>query len=223
MSGAAFGPRFHFERKSEIKMSGQGDKNSGQWSVASYQKSAGKDRKRDSKTGRVSRRRVSQGKSEAERRRVEPEWELARSQSARIQNDKQRGEWAELCFTARAAGIGLCVCKPYGDSAQYDVGIEQEGRIRSGAGEERGTRLLRVQIKSTTYSRDGSFTCNLVGRGHRGYAEGVVDVFAVYVVPLDVWYIVPFAATAGTVSLQFKPGRKSEKYRRYMEAWHLLR
>ena len=156
---------------------------------------------------------------------MEPEWELARSQSARIQNDKQRGEWAELCFTARAAGIGLCVCKPYGDSAQYDVGIESGGATRSDAGEERarGTCLLRVQIKSTTYSRDGSFTCNIVGRGHKGYAAGVVDFFAVYVVPLDVWYIVPFEATQGTVSLQFKPGKKGEKYRRYLEAWHLLR
>ena len=64
----------------------------------------------------------------------------------RFGNCKQRGEWAELCFMARAAGMGLCVCKPYGDSAQYDVGIEDAGR------------LLRVQIKSTTYSRAGAFT-----------------------------------------------------------------
>lgn len=142
-------------------------------------------------------------KTGAERRRVEPEWELARSQGERLQNCKQRGEWAELCFTARAAGMGLCVCKPYGDSAQYDVGIEHEGR------------LMRVQIKSTTYSRDGSFTCNVVGRGHSGYAAGVVDFFAVYLVPLDVWYILPFEAMAGTVSLQFTPGRKGQKYQQY--------
>lgn len=75
---------------------------------------------------------------------------------------------------ARAAGMGLCVCKPYGDSAQYDVGIEDEGR------------LLRVQIKSTTYSRDGSFTCNVVGRGRKGYVAGVVDFFAIYLVPMNV-------------------------------------
>lgn len=129
----------------------------------------------------------------------------------RLRNCKQRGEWAELCFMARAAGMGLCVCKPYGDSAQYDVGIEDGGR------------MLRVQIKSTTYSRDGAFTCNVVGRGHVGYATGVVDFFAIYLVPLDVWYILPFEATAGTVSLQFAPERTGHKYQRYMEAWYLLR
>ena len=50
---------------------------------------------------------------------------------------KQQGEWAELCFMARAAGLGLRVSKPYGDSASYDVGVECDGRI------------LRVQVKST--------------------------------------------------------------------------
>jgi len=112
---------------------------------------------------------------------------------------------------ARAAGMGLCVCKPYGDSAQYDVGIEADGR------------LLRVQIKSTTYSRDGSFTCNLVGRGRKGYVAGVVDFFAIYLVPMNVWYILPFETLAGTVSLQFAPGRVGNKYQVYMEAWHLLK
>jgi hypothetical protein len=129
----------------------------------------------------------------------------------RFGNCKQRGEWAELCFMARAAGIGLCVCKPCGDSAQYDVGIEDGGR------------LLRVQIKSTTYSRDGAFTCNVVGRGRKGYVAGVVDFFAIYLVPMNVWYILPFKALAGTVSLQFAPERVGHKYQAYMEAWHLLR
>ena len=41
-----------------------------------------------------------------------------------IKNCKERGEWAELCFMARAAELGLKVSKPYGDSASYDVGVE---------------------------------------------------------------------------------------------------
>lgn len=149
-------------------------------------------------------------RSEA-RRRVLPEWGMAAKRSGRMGCPKQRGEWAELCFMARAAELGLCVCKPYGDSAQWDVGIAHGGR------------LLRVQIKSTTYSRDGSFTCNVVGPGHHGYRAGVVDFVAVYLVPVDVWYIVPFEATGGIVSLQFRPGKRGNKYSRYMEAWHLLR
>jgi len=150
-------------------------------------------------------------KTKAERRRILPEWKLALSRWKRMKSCKQRGEWAELCFMARAAEMGLCVCKPYGDSAHFDVGIEQEGR------------LLRVQVKGTTYARDGSFTCNLTGPGHKGYRAGVVDYFAVYLVPIDVWYILPFEATGGTVSLQFSPEERGHKYHRYLDAWHLLR
>jgi hypothetical protein len=150
-------------------------------------------------------------KKETARRRVLPEWGMAARRSGRMSCPKQRGEWAELCFMARAAELGLCVCKPYGDSTQWDVGIAH------------GDRIFRVQVKSTTYSRDGAFTCNVVGPGHAGYAEDVVDFVAVYLVPVDVWYIVPFEATGGVVSLQFRPGKRGSKYSRYLEAWHLLR
>jgi hypothetical protein len=65
-----------------------------------------------------------------------------------IKNRKQRGEWAEMCFMARAAAHGLCVAKPYGDSARYDFAIEHQGRF------------LRVQLKSTKYMRFGSYICH---------------------------------------------------------------
>jgi PD-(D/E)XK endonuclease len=101
---------------------------------------------------------------------------------------------------ARARRIGLTVLKPYGDSSRYDVGIEHAGR------------LVRVQIKSTTFSRGNTFTCNLVGPGRRAYAPGVVDFFAVYLVPMDRWYIIPFAAASKTsVSLQFTPQKQGHK------------
>ena len=54
---------------------------------------------------------------------------------------KERGEWAELCFMARAADRGLNVSRPHGDSASYDVGVEQNGRF------------LRIQVKSTSAIR----------------------------------------------------------------------
>jgi len=139
-----------------------------------------------------------------------PEWRMAVRRAGRMACPKQRGEWAELCFMARAAEMGLVTCKVYGDSEQWDVGIVHGGRVD------------RVQIKSSTYSRDGSFTCNVVGPGHKGYRAGVVDFVAIYLVPVDVWYIVPFEAMEGVVSLQFRPGELGNKYGRYMEAWHLL-
>jgi hypothetical protein len=54
---------------------------------------------------------------------------------------KQQGEWAELCFMARAAGHGLRVSKPYGDSASYDVGVEWVAPGREGWGVFGGCRF----------------------------------------------------------------------------------
>jgi len=128
----------------------------------------------------------------------------------RFKTCKEQGEWAQLLFMARAAEMGLAVSQPYGDSRSYDVGIEQDGR------------LLRVQVKSVTYARNGAFTCNLVGPGHARYRRRRVDFFAIYLIPVGVWYIIPFGAVSST-SLQLAPGRKGQKYQRFMEAWYVLR
>ena len=122
---------------------------------------------------------------------------------------KQRGEWAELCFMARAAERGLNVSKPHGDSASYDVGVEHDGKF------------LRVQVKSTTFRRKGSYTCNIVGPKRQRYARGRLDFFAVYLVTIDVWYIIPFEVAEGNQSLNLTP-RKGHKFSQYMEAWKLL-
>jgi hypothetical protein len=38
-----------------------------------------------------------------------------------VKGCKERGEWVELCFMAKAAGMGMLVSKPLGDSCRYDV------------------------------------------------------------------------------------------------------
>jgi hypothetical protein len=131
----------------------------------------------------------------------------------RLQDCKQRGEWAELCFMARAAQEGLKVSKPYGDSSSYDVGVQYHGRI------------LRVQVKSTIYKRRGidSYSLNIHGPRRQLYPSGSFDFFAVYLIPIDTWYIIPFADIATNFSLHFTPGSKRQKYEKYREAWHLLR
>ena len=76
---------------------------------------------------------------------------------------KERGEWAELCFMARAADRGLNVSRPHGDSASYDVGVEQNGRF------------LRIQVKSTSAIRRGSYRSNIIGPQHACYPRGKLD------------------------------------------------
>jgi hypothetical protein len=121
---------------------------------------------------------------------------------------KERGEWAELCFMARAVERGLAVTRPHGDSKSYDVGVEHNGRF------------LRVQVKSTTFKRKGSWTVNLIGAGRTKYGKGLVDFFAVYIVPIDLWYILPFEVVAENLSLNLTPAA-GHKFAQYREAWGL--
>ena len=124
--------------------------------------------------------------------------------------NKRRGEWAELCFMARAADRGLNVSRPFGDSISYDVGVEQNGRF------------LRIQVKSTSFRRKGSFMVKLVGAKEQCYARGTVDFFAIFLVPIDVWYIIPFDVVAGNTGLCLTP-RSGHKFAQYLEGWNLLR
>jgi hypothetical protein len=126
---------------------------------------------------------------------------------------KARGEWVELCFMTKAAGMGLKILKPFGDSSSYDVGVECNNRI------------LRVQVKSTIYHRPDTrfYALALHRANNQPYAKGTIDFFAAYVIPADVWYILPFDGAEGKITLHFNPGGKWEKNRKYREAWDLLR
>ena len=125
---------------------------------------------------------------------------------------KERGEWAELCFMAKAAGQGLSVSKPLGDSRRYDVLVEA------------GRRIARVQVKSTIYCRRrNEYSLNVMGPGRKRYQEGTVDFFAVYLIRLDEWYIIPYAALGKKLTLHLVPGGGRRKYGKYREAWDLLR
>ena len=65
---------------------------------------------------------------------------------------------------------------------------------------------------------------NVMGPQRERYPAGVVDFFAVYLIPIDVWYIIPYELMGQTnCSLHFTPGSKRQKYAAYREAWHLLR
>jgi hypothetical protein len=135
----------------------------------------------------------------------------------RIKGAGERGAWAELYFMVLAMTYGLKVSSPYGGFGPYDVGVE------SGIGP-----VLRVQVKCTLFEyHAGSYGVAIHtrngARGLRGYLPGTVDFFALYVVPTDDWYIVPYAVVGNRkASLNFKPGVKKQKYEKYREAWHLL-
>ena len=130
---------------------------------------------------------------------------------------KERGEWVELQFMARAVRLGFKVAKPWGDSSAYDVGVEY------------GQRYLRVQVKSTTYRTGTGYLCGFKpGEGSKPYTTRKVDFFAAYVIPEDVWYVIPASVVLkkkGDLMLCPVERRKYDRYRyeSYREAWRLLR
>jgi hypothetical protein len=132
-----------------------------------------------------------------------------------IRSPKERGEWAELRFMARAAEEGFRVSKPWGDSARYDFAVEENGRF------------LRIQVKSSIHRNGTGYKCSIQPTGpnssSRRYTSEQVDFFAAYLIPEDAWYILP-AEIAENRAGQFKlsPNDSKDKYHPYKEAWHLL-
>ena len=150
-------------------------------------------------------------------------WRKAnRLAGAQLKHCKERGEWAELYFMMMAAGLGMKVSKPFGDSGRYDVGVESH--LRESNLPENQSRVLRVQVKSTIYKRRGNcYSLNVMGPQRKKYQPGTVDFFAVLLIPIDDWYIIPFEVMGRkNSSLHFTPASKRQKYGPYREAWHLL-
>ncbi|HXM60880.1 MAG TPA: group I intron-associated PD-(D/E)XK endonuclease [Terriglobales bacterium] len=128
----------------------------------------------------------------------------------KIKHPKLRGEWAEMCFMARAAEHGLSVTRPWGEMSRYDFAVEYKGRF------------VRVQVKSTMFLDRGGYVVTV--RGWKGkYTGDPFDFVAAYLIPLDIWYILPGDSFRMQGSVGLYPKLKKSKYRMYKEAWHLLR
>lgn len=129
-------------------------------------------------------------------------------------NCKRRGEWAELQFMARAAQHGLELVKPWGDSARYDIVVEIRGQF------------VRVQVKSTTALRpEGCYRCSVRGAcTSPPYKPGDFDFVAVYVIPEDLWYIIPAKLVLGKrKAVMLYTTSPTSLWAPYKEAWNLLR
>ena len=135
---------------------------------------------------------------------------MAKRKAKIIKDPKVRGEWVESVFMARAGEQGLAVSKPWGDSKSFDFVV---GHTR---------HFVSVQVKSTTAASGGGYVCVVRQQG-RAYARGSFDFVAAYVVQEDAWYIIPVEAMGGTECVTLCSKAKQAKYKRYREAWHLLR
>ena len=127
-----------------------------------------------------------------------------------IKDPKKRGEWVESVFVARASELGLPVSKPWGDSESYDFVVGRPGKF------------VGVQVKSTTIENGGGYVCVIRKQGG-AYTRGSFDFVAAYVVPEDVWYIIPVRDIRGRECMSLCSSSTRNENEKYREAWHLLR
>src|ERR1700682_4776914 len=101
------------------------------------------------------------------------------------QGTKKKGEEAELAFMLKAVSLGFGVAKPWGDSERYDFILDS------------GTRLTRVQVKSSSHIYSGAYFVN-AKRHMNGksipYRIGEIDFLIAQIVPEDSWYVIPLKA-----------------------------
>lgn len=153
--------------------------------------------------------RVRRRKTRVRRAPVERKW-WAFKPSLR-NTRKYRGEVAESVFLAKAIQMGFAVLKPWGDSERYDFVLDAGGQ------------LWRVQVKSAyRASAEGGYTIHACGNdGRSPYTAEEVDVIVAYIVPEDVWYVIPIGAFDGFTSMKLFPSsrRRRSRHEKYREAW----
>jgi len=137
-----------------------------------------------------------------------------------MRNSKDIGEFAEAKFVVKAIEEGLIVSEPTGDSAPYDRIVDN------------GNSLYRIQVKSTSKmqvrsngSRKYKILAARTATTKTAYTRKMVDFFACYVEPEDLWYVVPLASVGGAITINLYPHvqHSTGKYEEYKEAWHLLK
>lgn len=128
-----------------------------------------------------------------------------------------RGEQVELQFVLKAVSLGFGVARPYGDTQAYDVIVESE------------KRLWRVQVKSTDCRYRGGYALAATHSrqsARQPYEESEIDLLAGYVIPEDLWYLIPVKKVRGhRLAYLFPRGLVTgdqAKFEAYREAWDLL-
>jgi hypothetical protein len=79
-----------------------------------------------------------------------------------------------------------------------------------------------VQVKSA-FQRDGGRYSVRASGDHIAYTKDNIDFLVAYIVPTDVWYVLPVEVFVGRSGIWFslKPKSKS-RFERYREAWCLM-
>lgn len=124
------------------------------------------------------------------------------------------GDLAELQFAKECLKRNILCSKPVSNSYPYDFIVDS------------GT-LKRVQVKASNNfkTRNKEYTINTKRSGKaRAYGINQVDVFAIYLYSLDIWYFIPSQELEGKTSIALNPTvlNTTNKYEKYRLNWKIL-
>jgi hypothetical protein len=122
---------------------------------------------------------------------------------------KRRGEIAELAFLLKATSLGFGVAKPWGDSDRFDFILHCPGH------------LWRVQVKSAWAGPP--YRIKTSGVRNVAYTAHEIDFIVAYIIPEDLWYVVPIADLGLRKGLSLTPYAVNSKTEKYCDAWSLFR
>ena len=137
--------------------------------------------------------------------------EQSKPKSPPVLPTKRRGEVAEAAFLHKAASLGFSVSKPWGESDRYDFILDS------------GNHCWRVQVKSAHTSATNGYSFHACGNvSSRRYTPRDIDFLVGYVVPDNVWYVLPIALFSAITAVKVFPSskRRMSRYELYREAWH---
>lgn len=128
-----------------------------------------------------------------------------------------QGNIAELSLMLRAKRAGFNVLTPYSKDSKYDCVLEKNGKF------------FKVQCKSTStvqHYKNGSeyykIICSNGNTGKKLYKKSEVDYFAFYIMPLDIFYVVPFNLVK-TKTVKLKPNSNDCRFKNYVEAFNIIK
>lgn len=136
-----------------------------------------------------------------------------------IKRVKRQGYMTELEFQRKAFEKGLIVSKPFGENWRYDFIIDTEND------------LYRVQVKSCTNKRNNrnGYRADICygkksGKNRKAYDNKSIDFLAIYIIPEEIWYIIPVEITRGVKRICLYPNTEIDtKYGLYKENWKFVK
>ena len=113
--------------------------------------------------------------------------ELFTLQACAVAHERQ-GEATEAAFMAKASNLGFAVAKPWGRE-RYDFILDS------------GHNFWRVQVKSTRCGHYPTYWLTVASSKLLPYTKDQIDFLAAYIIPEDVWYVIPVEKIAGRKNL----------------------